>query len=430
MTFSILCIFPLGFWPAAGFLVPGPFPVTVPLGSGRSPWFRAVSLVPVDSSSVPWLGMFFRVRSSPSSSSFRHRSVFCAFFPLGFRPAAGFPVPGLFPVTVPLGSWRSPWFPWMPLRFLGLGCFLDDEDPLMCDDVTSDNEWLIDDETDLSLSDLQLEDLSVDVLRGESDQVGTSTSTTPHISSSSGAQQPNKGGFFDSFVFFLPVRLGSLPVRLNSFGAPPFLSGRIGILAPHGSAQDAHHESFGVVLRVHHRRCFFGSAPSWLFNKSFNDFSLLSDWKVRRFFDSFISYVAVRLGSLDDLPFLSDRDARHVLHGSASPAASGSLGVVLRFRQPVGFFVSTLDEAVTTGFSNRKRRTDLDPADFFVSTVDEASGSFSVRLRQDHFPQAVFLGHDLSRSIGSKGTGARSCGISASSRLLFLSDFSFSAPLI
>ncbi|KAL0919679.1 hypothetical protein M5K25_011792 [Dendrobium thyrsiflorum] len=69
----------------------------------------------------------------------------------------------------------------------------DDEDPLVCEDVASDNEWFIDDETDLSLSDLQLEDLSVDVLRGEADQGGTSTSTTPHTSTSSAAQQANKG---------------------------------------------------------------------------------------------------------------------------------------------------------------------------------------------------------------------------------------------
>ncbi|KAH0460669.1 hypothetical protein IEQ34_011332 [Dendrobium chrysotoxum] len=47
----------------------------------------------------------------------------------------------------------------------------DNEDPLVCDDVASDNEWFIDDETDLPLLDLQLEDLSVDVLRGEADQV-------------------------------------------------------------------------------------------------------------------------------------------------------------------------------------------------------------------------------------------------------------------
>ncbi|KAL0927528.1 hypothetical protein M5K25_001703 [Dendrobium thyrsiflorum] len=46
----------------------------------------------------------------------------------------------------------------------------DDEDPLVCEDVASDNEWFIDDETDLPLSDLQLEDLSVDVLRGKEDQ--------------------------------------------------------------------------------------------------------------------------------------------------------------------------------------------------------------------------------------------------------------------
>ncbi|KAL0909152.1 hypothetical protein M5K25_019995 [Dendrobium thyrsiflorum] len=55
------------------------------------------------------------------------------------------------------------------------------------------SEWFIDDETDLPLSDLQLEDLSVDVLRGEADQAGTSTSITPHTSTSSAAQQTNKG---------------------------------------------------------------------------------------------------------------------------------------------------------------------------------------------------------------------------------------------
>ncbi|KAL0925770.1 hypothetical protein M5K25_004140 [Dendrobium thyrsiflorum] len=69
----------------------------------------------------------------------------------------------------------------------------DDEDPLVCEDVASDNEWFIDDETDLLLSDLHLEDLSVDVLRGEADQGGASTSATPHTSTSSAAQQANKG---------------------------------------------------------------------------------------------------------------------------------------------------------------------------------------------------------------------------------------------
>ncbi|KAI0493932.1 hypothetical protein KFK09_024059 [Dendrobium nobile] len=69
----------------------------------------------------------------------------------------------------------------------------DDEEPLVCDDVSSDNEWFIDDETDLPLSDLQLEDLSVDVLRGEADQVGTSTSTAVGTSTSSAAQQSSKG---------------------------------------------------------------------------------------------------------------------------------------------------------------------------------------------------------------------------------------------
>ncbi|KAL0915817.1 hypothetical protein M5K25_013276 [Dendrobium thyrsiflorum] len=62
----------------------------------------------------------------------------------------------------------------------------------LSDDVASDNEWFIDDETDLPLSDLQLEDLSVNVLRGEADQAGTSTSITPNTSTSSAAQQENK----------------------------------------------------------------------------------------------------------------------------------------------------------------------------------------------------------------------------------------------
>ncbi|KAL0916057.1 hypothetical protein M5K25_013539 [Dendrobium thyrsiflorum] len=64
----------------------------------------------------------------------------------------------------------------------------DDEDPLVCEDVASDNEWFIDDETNLPLSDLQLEDLSVDVLRGDADQGGASTSATPHTSTSSAAK--------------------------------------------------------------------------------------------------------------------------------------------------------------------------------------------------------------------------------------------------
>ncbi|KAL0927823.1 hypothetical protein M5K25_002035 [Dendrobium thyrsiflorum] len=68
----------------------------------------------------------------------------------------------------------------------------DDEDPLVCEDVASDNEWFIDDETDLPLSDLQLEDLSVDVLRGEADQGGVSTSATPHTSTSSAAKGKRK----------------------------------------------------------------------------------------------------------------------------------------------------------------------------------------------------------------------------------------------
>ncbi|XP_028557074.1 uncharacterized protein LOC110108718 [Dendrobium catenatum] len=68
----------------------------------------------------------------------------------------------------------------------------DDEDPLVCDDLSSDNEWFIDDEADLSLSDLQVEDLNVDVLRGEADQTGTSTSTTPHTSTSSASKGKRK----------------------------------------------------------------------------------------------------------------------------------------------------------------------------------------------------------------------------------------------
>ncbi|KAL0916650.1 hypothetical protein M5K25_014178 [Dendrobium thyrsiflorum] len=73
----------------------------------------------------------------------------------------------------------------------------DDEDPLVCEDVASDNEWFIDDETDLSLSDLQLEDLSVDVLRGEADQGGASTSATPHTSTSSAAKGKRKVGIIE-----------------------------------------------------------------------------------------------------------------------------------------------------------------------------------------------------------------------------------------
>ncbi|KAL0928982.1 hypothetical protein M5K25_000921 [Dendrobium thyrsiflorum] len=73
----------------------------------------------------------------------------------------------------------------------------DDEDPLVCEDVASDNEWFIDDETDLPLSDLQLEDLSVDVLRGEADQGGVSTSATPHTSTSSAAKGKRKVGIIE-----------------------------------------------------------------------------------------------------------------------------------------------------------------------------------------------------------------------------------------
>ncbi|KAL0911027.1 hypothetical protein M5K25_019130 [Dendrobium thyrsiflorum] len=70
----------------------------------------------------------------------------------------------------------------------------DDDDPLVCEDLASDNEWFIDDETDLPLSDLQLEDLSVDVLRGEADHGGASTSATPHTSTSSAAKGKRKVG--------------------------------------------------------------------------------------------------------------------------------------------------------------------------------------------------------------------------------------------
>ncbi|KAL0903323.1 hypothetical protein M5K25_027694 [Dendrobium thyrsiflorum] len=70
----------------------------------------------------------------------------------------------------------------------------DDEDPLVCEDVASDNEWFIDDETNLPLSDLQLEDLSVDVLRGDADQGGAATSATPHTSTSSASKGKRKVG--------------------------------------------------------------------------------------------------------------------------------------------------------------------------------------------------------------------------------------------
>ncbi|KAL0910861.1 hypothetical protein M5K25_018957 [Dendrobium thyrsiflorum] len=72
----------------------------------------------------------------------------------------------------------------------------DDEDPLVCEDVASDNEWFID-ETNLPLSDLQLEDLSVDVLRGYADQGGASTSATPHTSTSSAAKGKRKVGIIE-----------------------------------------------------------------------------------------------------------------------------------------------------------------------------------------------------------------------------------------
>ncbi|KAL0904666.1 hypothetical protein M5K25_026796 [Dendrobium thyrsiflorum] len=99
-------------------------------------------------------------------------------------PAAASGLPGYWQIFF----FRMP-FHLMRLRNKGLK---DDEDPLVCEDVASDNEWFIDDETDLPLSDLQLEDLSVDVLRGEADQRGASTSATPHTSTSSAAQQANK----------------------------------------------------------------------------------------------------------------------------------------------------------------------------------------------------------------------------------------------
>ncbi|KAL0920163.1 hypothetical protein M5K25_009280 [Dendrobium thyrsiflorum] len=86
----------------------------------------------------------------------------------------------------------------------------DDEDPLVCEDVASDNEWFIDDETDLPLSDLQLEDLSVDVLRGEADQGGVSTSATPHTSTSSAAKDVEGDRIFGIRSF--SVRLGQKPV--------------------------------------------------------------------------------------------------------------------------------------------------------------------------------------------------------------------------
>ncbi|KAL0918863.1 hypothetical protein M5K25_010907 [Dendrobium thyrsiflorum] len=84
----------------------------------------------------------------------------------------------------------------------------DDYDHLVYDDLTSDNEWFIDDETDLSLSDLQLENLSVDVLRGEVDQAGTSTSITPHTSTSTAAQQANKDiSLLCTSIIYLDMRI-------------------------------------------------------------------------------------------------------------------------------------------------------------------------------------------------------------------------------
>ncbi|KAL0912262.1 hypothetical protein M5K25_018224 [Dendrobium thyrsiflorum] len=93
----------------------------------------------------------------------------------------------------------------------------DDEDPLVCEDVASDNEWFIDDETDLPLSDLQLEDLSVDVLRGEADQGGVSTSATPHTSTSSAAKDliGEPGNVYDPD--------SSINGQLLSFVPSPFL---------------------------------------------------------------------------------------------------------------------------------------------------------------------------------------------------------------
>ncbi|KAL0921372.1 hypothetical protein M5K25_008436 [Dendrobium thyrsiflorum] len=73
----------------------------------------------------------------------------------------------------------------------------DDEDPLVCDDVASDNEWFIDDETDLPLSD-HLEDLSVDVLRGEA----ASTSTTGR-----GVRDADIGGSDEDDEFWVAVVL-------------------------------------------------------------------------------------------------------------------------------------------------------------------------------------------------------------------------------
>ncbi|PKU81481.1 hypothetical protein MA16_Dca023722 [Dendrobium catenatum] len=56
---------------------------------------------------------------------------------------------------------------------------MDDEDPLLCDDVASDDEWFVDDEVEVMPSELQDEDLNVDFFDGL--KASTSTTTQEQI---------------------------------------------------------------------------------------------------------------------------------------------------------------------------------------------------------------------------------------------------------
>ncbi|KAL0924430.1 hypothetical protein M5K25_005259 [Dendrobium thyrsiflorum] len=55
----------------------------------------------------------------------------------------------------------------------------DDEDPLICEDMTSDDEWFVDDEVEVTPSELQEEDLNVDFF--DSHRASTSTTTQEQI---------------------------------------------------------------------------------------------------------------------------------------------------------------------------------------------------------------------------------------------------------
>ncbi|KAI0486600.1 hypothetical protein KFK09_029318 [Dendrobium nobile] len=56
---------------------------------------------------------------------------------------------------------------------------MDDEDPLLCDDVASDDEWFVDDEVEVMPSELLDEDLNVDFFDGL--KASTSTTTQEQI---------------------------------------------------------------------------------------------------------------------------------------------------------------------------------------------------------------------------------------------------------